>query len=81
MTREQAIRRWSNIAESVFWAEEHIAKEWNERLKAMVGKSENECAAFVPKYCRAVAEVIVNRMTDEQLAAIYKDEEEEEDEE
>ena len=75
MKREQAIRRWADIAESVFWAEEHIAKEWNERLKAMVGKPENECAAFVPKYCRAVAEVIVNRMTDEQLATIYDEEE------
>jgi hypothetical protein len=76
MTREKLIKRWADIVESVFWAEERVAKEWNEKLQAMVGKPEEECAAFVPKYCRAVAEVIVNRMTDDHIKELYKDEKE-----
>ena len=27
MTREQAIKRWTDIANTIFWAEERIAKE------------------------------------------------------
>ena len=81
MTREQVIRRWADIAESVFWAEERIAKEWHEKLKAMVEKPSDEVTEFVPQYCRAVAEKIVEPLTDEQIKEVYKDEEDEEDEE
>lgn len=70
MTREQAINRWSDITETVFWAEERISKEWDVKLKAMVGKSKEECAAFAREYCRAIATEIVSRTPDEELAAI-----------
>ena len=70
MTREQAINRWSDITEAVFWAEERISKEWNVKLKAMVGKPPAECAAFAREYCRAIATEIVRKTPDEELAAI-----------
>ena len=70
MTRDEAINRWSDIAETVFWAEEKIAKEWDGKLKAMVGKSPKECEAFAHDYCRAIATEIVSKTSDEELAAI-----------
>lgn len=70
MTREEAINRWSDIAETVFWAEERIAMEWNGKLKAMVGKPSDECEAFAHEYCRAIAIEITNVTSDEELAKI-----------
>lgn len=70
MTREQAINRWTDIAETVFWAEDRISKEWHPKVKAMVGKPPAECAAFVREYCRAIATEIVRKTPDEELAAI-----------
>lgn len=70
MTREQAINRWTDIAETVFWAEDRISKEWHPKVKAMVGKPPAECAAFAREYCRAIATEIVSKMPDEELAAI-----------
>ena len=70
MTREEAIKRWTDIAKTVFWAEEAIAKEWNPKLKAMVGKPSGECEAFAHEYCRAIAAEIVSRTSDEELAEI-----------
>lgn len=70
MTREQAINRWAEIAETVFWAEERIAKEWDGKLKAMVGRPPEECAAFANEYCRAIAVEITNATSDEEFAAM-----------
>ena len=70
MTRDEAIKRWSGIVETVFWAEEGISKEWNAKLKAMVGKSKEECAAFAREYCRAIAIEITSRTSDEEFAAM-----------
>ena len=68
ITREEAIKRWTDIAETVFWAEGAIAKEWNPKLKAMVGKPSDECEAFAHEYCRAIAIEITNATSDEELA-------------
>jgi hypothetical protein len=70
MTRDEAIQRWSDIAETVFWAEERISKEWDEKLKAMVGKPKDECAKFAREYCRAIAVEVLSRTSDEELAVI-----------
>jgi hypothetical protein len=50
MTREQAINRWTDIAETVFWAEDRISKDWNEKLKATAGKSKEERAVVARDY-------------------------------
>ena len=42
MTRQEAIERWKNIASTVFWAEEAISKEWNERLHAAPAMTHEE---------------------------------------
>ena len=68
MTREQAIERWSNIAETVFWAEERIAKEWDERLRAAPTMTREEQHQLAHDYCRAIAVEITNGTSDEQLA-------------
>lgn len=70
MTREEAINRWAEIAETVFWAEEQIAQEWEGKVKSMVGKPKEECAAFAREYCRAIATQVVSHVTDENLAAM-----------
>ena len=68
MTREQAITHWSDVAQSIFWAEESIAAEWHEKLKAAPSLNKEEQHKLAMAYCEAVAEVIVGKMTDEQLA-------------
>lgn len=70
MTREEAINRWAEIAETVFWAEEQIAQEWEGKVKSMVGRSKEECAAFAHEYCRAIAVEITNATSDEEFAAM-----------
>ena len=70
MTREQAIARLSDIARSIFWAENAIAKEWHEKLKAASSLNKEEQHKLAMDYCEAVAEEIVGKMTDEQLASI-----------
>ena len=68
MTREEAIERWSHIASTVFWAEENIAKEWHERLKAAPNLSKEEQHLLAEQYCKAIATEIVSKTTDEELA-------------
>ena len=70
MTREQAITCLTNIAQSIFWAEEAIAKEWHEKLKAASSLNKDDQHKLAMAYCEAVAEEIVGKMTDEQLASI-----------
>ena len=70
MTREEAINRWTDIASTVFWAEERIAKEWHERLKAAPNLSKEEQHELAQNYCRAIAVEITKNTTDEEMAAM-----------
>ena len=70
MTREQAIERWTDIAGTIFWAEERISDVWKYKLKAMVDRPKEERVAFIQEYCRAIAIEITNATSDEELAAI-----------
>ena len=70
MTKQEAIRRWKNIAETVFWAEEAIAQEWNERLHAAPSLHHEEQQHFADEYMTAIATEIVSKTTDEELASI-----------
>ena len=67
MTREEAINRWKDIVETVFWAEEAIAKEWDAKLKAAPNMNKEERRQFVDEYCEAIAVEILSRTTDEEL--------------
>ena len=68
MTRQEAVERWTDIANTVFWAEERIAKEWNERLREAPNLSKEQQHELAQAYCRAIAEEVVRPTTDEQLA-------------
>ena len=70
MTRQEAINRWKDIVETVFWAEEAIAKEWDARLKAAPSMSREEQRQFVDGYCEAIATEILSRTSDDELEAI-----------
>lgn len=70
MTREEAINRWADITEAVFWAEERIAMEWDAKLKEAVNKPKDEQYALSKEYCRAVATEIVSKTSDEELAEL-----------
>lgn len=70
MTREEAIKRWSDIAETVFWAEDRIAKEWDERLRAAPGMTKEEQHQLAEAYCRAIAVEVTKATSDEELAMI-----------
>ena len=70
MTRQEAIERWKDIAETVFWAEEAIGEEWNDRLHAASSMTSEEKQKFAQEYLTAIATEIVSRTTDEQLAAM-----------
>ena len=72
MTREEAINRWADIAEIVFWAEECIAKEWDAKLKEAVNKPKDEQYTCPKEYCRAVATEIVSKTSDEELTDLEK---------
>jgi len=68
MTREEAIDRWADISEAVFWAEERISKDWYERLKAAPTMTKEDQHQLAKDYCRAIATEIVSHTTDEELA-------------
>ena len=68
MTREEAINRWTDIASTVFWAEDRIAKEWHERLKAAPTLSKEEQHELAQAYCRAIAVEVTKNTSDEELA-------------
>lgn len=70
MTRQEAIERWKDIADTVFWAEEAIAKEWDERLHAAPSMTREEQQQFADEYMTAIATEIVSRTSDEELAAM-----------
>ena len=68
MKREEAIERWRHIASTVFWAEERISQEWNERLKIAPQLTKDEQHELAQMYCTAIAMEIVSKTTDEELA-------------
>jgi hypothetical protein len=68
MTRQEAINRWTDIASTVFWAEERISQEWNERLKAAPNLSKEQQHELAQAYCHAIADEVVSKTTDEELA-------------
>lgn len=70
MTRQEAIDRWKDLAETVFWAEESIAKEWDERLHAAPSMTREEQQQFADEYMTAIATEIVSKTSDEELAAM-----------
>ena len=68
MTREEAIERWSTIANTVFWAEEKISKEWHPKLKEAPKLSKEEQGKLADEYCRAIAVEVLKGTSDEELA-------------
>lgn len=70
MTRQEAIDRWKDLAETVFLAEESIAKEWDERLHAAPSMTREEQQQFADEYMTAIATEIVSKTSDEELAAM-----------
>ena len=71
LTRTEAIQRWKDVANAVFWAEEAIAKEWNERLHAAPSMTSDEKQKFSDEYMTAIATEIVSHTTDEQLKEMF----------
>ena len=70
MTRQEAIERWKFIANCVFWAEEAISEEWDERLHAAPSMTREEQQQFADEYMTAIATEIVSKTSDEELAAM-----------
>ena len=70
MTRQESIDRWKGIAETVFWAEEAISEEWDERLHAAPSMTREEQQQFADEYMTAIATEIVSKTSDEELAAM-----------
>ena len=70
MTRQEAIERWKELASTVFWAEEAISKDWDERLHAAPSMTREEQQQFADEYMTAIATEIVSRTSDEELAKI-----------
>ena len=68
MTRQGAIERWKSIAEAVFWAEEAIGKEWDERLHSAPSMTREEQQQLADEYMTAIATEIVSHTSDEELA-------------
>jgi hypothetical protein len=70
MTRQEAIDHWKDIASTVFWAEQSISKEWDERLHAAPSMTREEQQQFADEYMTAIATEIVSRTSDEELEKI-----------
>ena len=67
MTKEEAIERWADIAETVFWAEENIAQECHDRLSDAPNLNKKEQHKLAQDYCHAIAREILSKTTDEEL--------------
>lgn len=70
MTRQEVIEGWKDIAKTVFFAEEAISKEWNERLHAAPSMTNEEQQQFIDEYMTAIATEIVSKTSDEELAEV-----------
>ena len=70
MKRQAVIERWKFIVNRVFWAEEAISEEWDERLHAAPSMTREEQQQFADEYMTAIATEIVSKTSDEELAAM-----------
>lgn len=69
MTRQEAIDRWTDIARTVFKAEDVICDKWYDKLhKAASEDNKEELERIAEEYCQAIAVEIVSNITDEALA-------------
>lgn len=72
MTRQEAIDRWAEfIVPSVFRAETELLQthpEWKIRLEATKDADYETRHKVADEYTRAIAEIIVRRTSDEELA-------------
>lgn len=68
MTREEAVDRWADITETVFWAEAHIADHWRITLDLAKTQANADKEAVMRAYCRAIAVEITSKTSDEELA-------------
>ena len=68
MTRQEAIERWAQICNTVFWAEERISKEWHPRLKEAPNLSKEEQRKLADEYCHAIAVEVLTGTSDDDLA-------------
>ena len=70
MTRQELIERWADIAETVFWAEEAISKEWYPKLQAAPSLTKQEQHQLAKDYCQAIAIEITKSTPDEVLEVL-----------
>ena len=68
MTRQEAINRWTEIARTVFRAEDSISHDWFGRLEEAAKLPIEQQYDIADEYCEAIATEIVSRTTDEELA-------------
>lgn len=68
MERQEAIKRWTDIANTIFWAEERIAKEWDAKLRKAPSMTKEEQHELAQAYCHAIAVEITKDTPDEELA-------------
>ena len=80
MTREQAIRRWADLACTFFWAEKAISKEWYPKLKDAHKLSKDEQHELALAYFLAIGKEIVSHLSDEELERLYKNVKDDEEE-
>lgn len=71
LTRTEAIQRWKDVANAVFWAEGAISEKWNKRLNAAQCTTSEEKKQLADEYLTAIATEIVNHTTDEQLKEMF----------
>lgn len=70
MTREEAIKRWTDIASTVFRAEHNIMPALEDMMKSARTMTKEGQAGIAERYCRAIAEEIVSKTSDEELAGM-----------
>ena len=67
MTREELIEHWAtNVVPAVFKAEDKL----HPQLKVMLEQHKDDKAEGAKLYCRMIAEEIVSKLTDEQIAEL-----------
>lgn len=68
MTREATIESLAQIASAVFWAEDRLAPEWQQRLQDADKLPKAQKQKLAEEYCLAIATEIASRTSDEELA-------------
>lgn len=68
MTREQATYGWAEVVKLVFYAEQQILPLSRKRFDDWEQKTEQEQTEILQEHFNDIAEVIVSRMSDEELA-------------